>query len=415
MNVLSSESLPRERYAAGQIICRTGDPGHCAYVIEEGCVEVLRDDGAGERLVAVLSEGSMFGEVALLDRMPRTATVRAMEASSLVRIERDHVESLLVRADPVVQYLLRILLARFRNPFGVVPARRAVLADGAGGSALLDDVALQAAAVRTLSLARDLSHAIDDQQLELCYQPLLSFRDMSLVGFEALVRWHHPRLGAVSPMEFVPLAEKTGLIHRTGRWVLQRAIRDWPELKAHCVADGDLPPFVSVNLSAPELGRSEVPAAIARQLEQAGIPTPELHIELTETEIIHSVDVVSASLDTLRRMGFGVALDDFGTGYAGLDYLRSLPFTCIKIDKVFVQQMHTSERAMQIVKSALELATQLGMSSVAEGIEDARTASDLAGMGCTYAQGYFFGRPMPKEQIGPWLEVFRQRPPPIDV
>ena len=134
----------------------------------------------------------------------------------------------------------------------------------------------------------------------------------------------------------------------------------------------------------------------------------ELRIELTETIVISNLDAVSAALHQLRAMGVGIALDDFGTGYAGLSYLQTLPFSCIKIDKTFVQQMHTSERSFQIIKSALELSRLLDITTVAEGIEDAATGAALASMGCTYAQGYHYARPMPASSIAPWAQAFAQ-------
>jgi EAL domain-containing protein (putative c-di-GMP-specific phosphodiesterase class I) len=402
------DGLTRERFAAQDTVCRSGDPGDCAYVIEEGCVEVLRGEGADQRLVAVLSEGAMFGEVALLDRQPRTATVRALVPTRLVRIERDHVEQLLVRADPVIQHLMRLLLARFRNAFGVSAiSDRAVAPVGDAVYALAQDRDLQAAAVRTLSLARDLSHALEADQLELYYQPLVTFGDGALAGFEALLRWHHPKLGLISPMEFIPLAEKTGLIHRTGLWVIERALSDWLDLRK-LWPDGETGQ-ISINLSAPELSGEQIVETIQGCLQRHGIAHRELRVELTETIVIRSLDVVSGTLARLRQEGIGIALDDFGTGYAGLDYLQTLPFSCIKIDKTFVQQLNTSERSFHIVLSALELARELGMTTVAEGIEAQSIADQLQAMGCTYAQGYFYGRPMPKAQVAAWLDGHRAR------
>ena len=403
------DGLTREIFAPLEVVCRAGDPGVCAYVIEEGCVEVLRGEGGDQILVAVLSEGAMFGEVALLDRQPRTATIRALVPTRLVRIERDHVEELLLRADPVIQHLLRLLLARFRNPFGAgngtgQEAGRV----GDGVYAEQQDRDLQAAAVRTLSLARDLSHALDASQLELYYQPIIAFSDRSLAGFEALLRWHHPTMGLISPMEFIPLAEKTGLIHRVGQWVLERATADWLDLREICPTGRACQ--MSINLSAPELGGDHIVDAITSSLARRGIPAHELRVELTETIVIRSIDQVSLALERLRAAGVGIALDDFGTGYAGLDYLQTLPFSCIKIDKSFVQQINASERSLHIVKTALELARGLGMTTVAEGIEDQVIADQLKAMGCTYAQGYHFGRPMPKSAVAAWLQQFNASP-----
>jgi EAL domain-containing protein (putative c-di-GMP-specific phosphodiesterase class I) len=335
----------------------------------------------------------MFGEVALLDRQARTATVRALIPTTLVRIDRTHVEELLGRADPVIQYLLRLMLERFRNAQGDGSSRSAsapvALADPAPAA-----TDLHAAAVRTLSLAHDLSDAIDRGQLDLYYQPIVRLSDGSLAGYEALVRWRHPNLGVVRPDEFIPLAEKTGLVHRIGQWVLKRATTDWPLLRQQCAPVAHSTPFVSVNLSAPELCSPGIVESIGRCIASSGISAAELRIELTETVIISSVEQVSAAIAQLRAMGVGIALDDFGTGYAGLDYLQTLPFTAIKIDRAFVAQMHESERSFQIIKSALELSRLLGIATVAEGIEDAQTGAMLASMGCDYGQGYHYARPM---------------------
>lgn len=393
MHTLISE-FSREVLAAGAAVFQVGDTGDSAYVIESGCVEVLVGAAHAQQRVAVLAEGAMFGEVALLDRQARTATVRTLVPTTLVRIDRAHVEELLVRADPVIQYLLRLLLERFRSS-SAKSEQPPALPPLSGHAAFAPPEDLHAAAVRTLSLAHDLSDAIDRDQLDLYYQPIVRLPDGTLAGYEALVRWRHPQLGVVQPDEFIPLAEKTGLVHRIGQWVLQRATTDWPALRGTCAARAGERPFVSVNLSAPELCSPGIVEAVERCLQTTGMDAQELRIELTETVIISSVDKVSASIARLRAMGIGIALDDFGTGYAGLDYLQTLPFTTIKIDRAFVAHMHSSERSFQIIKSALALSQLLGISTVAEGIEDAATGTLLASMGCEYGQGYHYARPRP--------------------
>jgi len=395
----------REAFDSQTIIFQNGEFGDAAYVIESGCVEVLVGPMDDRRRVAVLAQGAMFGEVALLDRQTRTATVRALVPTVLVRIDRVHVDELLKRADPVIQYLLRILLERYRSSSArLEPSDQSVLGALDGPAEPAPGIDLHAAAVRTLSLAHDLSDAIRGNQLALYYQPIISMDDDALAGYEALVRWRHPRLGLVSPDEFIPLAEKTGLIHRIGQWVLNQAAADWQELRQHC-APGRAP-FMSVNLSAAELCDPLIVRRIQDCLVRHQMAPKDLRIELTETIVISSMETVAAAITQLRADGVGIALDDFGTGYAGLDYLQSLPFTSIKIDKSFVQQMQGSQRSLQIVKSALELARLLGLSVVAEGIEDEHIGQLLADMGCTYAQGYHYAMPMPKSQILPWLGAF---------
>jgi len=397
MHTLISD-FGREVFDAGLTVFQVGDTGDSAYVIESGCVEVLVGTAPAQQRVAVLAQGAMFGEVALLDRQTRTATVRALVPTTLVRIDRTHVEELLLRADPVIQYLLRLLLERFRSSSTKTEFDSTTAAlSGPGTLAPVED--LHAAAVRTLSLAHDLSDAIGRDQLDLYYQPIVRLANGSLAGYEALVRWRHPQLGVVQPDEFIPLAEKTGLVHRIGQWVLQRATADWPALRQTCAASPHERPFVSVNLSAPELCSAGIVETVQRCLHSQRMAPQELRIELTETVIISSVEKVSASIAQLRAMGIGIALDDFGTGYAGLDYLQTLPFTAIKIDRAFVAHMHVAERSFQIIKSALALSQLLGISTVAEGIEDAATGALLASMGCEYGQGYHYARPRPLHEL----------------
>jgi len=387
-------ALPREQLPAGHTVFRFGDPGDSAYVIESGSVEVL---SAGVRRIATLAAGALFGEVALLDQQPRTATVRTLEPTVLVCIDRGHVNELLKRTDPVIRHLLTLLLERFRS------SHPGTLTGGVMPHQAND----QEVALRTLMLTRDLSHALEHGQLELFYQPLIGFAERQLVGFEALVRWRHPGLGMIMPMEFIGLAEKTGLIHQLGFWVLQRAIADWSSLSHLCRGTGGLPPFVSVNLSAAELGDPHIVDTIREQLAAREMAPHELKIELTETVIIEDRATVGSVLEKLSALGIAVALDDFGTGYAGLDYLKTLPIACLKIDKTFVQEMASSLRSHEIVQSAINLAWALGLTTIAEGIEDEDTARRLNDMGCTVAQGYFFARPMPAGEVEGWLAAAR--------
>lgn len=385
-----NEGLPRESIAAGDSVFCFGEAGDSAYVVESGRVEVLAADG---RPLAVLGVGALFGEVALLDQQARTATVRALEPTTLLRIERDHVQALLKRADPVIRHLLTLLLARFRSAYP------GAMAAPAPGSQAPD----QEVALRTLMLTRDLDYGLAHGQLELFYQPLIGFSQRNLLGFEALVRWRHPVLGMIMPMEFIGLAEKTGLIHQLGQWVLQQALADWAQLRTFCHPASGLPAFISVNLSAPELSDPAIVGQVREILARNGIPPRELKIELTETVIIEDRDAVGAVLEQLSTLGVAIALDDFGTGYAGLDTVKSLPIACLKIDKTFVQEIGESLRSFEIVQSAIQLALSLGLTTIAEGIEDAETAERLSDLGCGVAQGYHFARPMPLGEVAGWL------------
>jgi len=396
--------LSLEQFAAGEIVFRAGERGDAAYVIESGSVEVLRGAEPDLRRINVMGPGSLVGEIALLDGKARTATVRALEPTRLVRIQKSLLESIMGRTDSVIQYIVRVLLDHVRRSSGApellpgaghdtsfLQAPRA--ADSGPADALSAE--LHKSAFRTLSLAQSLLEAIDRDQLILHYQPIVRCADGKLAGFEALVRWRHPTLGMIGPDEFIPLAEKTDLIHRIGDFVLRRAIADWVELRRRCVSDDGHPRFISINLSAPELCRLGIVECVDAVLKTQVVEPSEIRIELTETSIISNFEVVSQVAKQLRGMGLGIALDDFGKGYAGLDSLQLLPFSCLKIDKAFVDRMHASARSYQIIRSTIELARLLEMTTVAEGIEDRTTLDMLTGMGCVYAQGYHVGRPMP--------------------
>lgn len=405
MTIPIPAGFTREAHAAGVTLFQEGAQGDAAYLIESGCVEIVREVDGQPRRLDMLAADDIFGELALIDGLPRTATARTVVPTVLLRIDRGFFEDLLERAEPMVHYLLRLLLLRFRSERAARPAGQGAPAPRASAPAEDPAADLQATALRTLTLSSDLSAATQADQLELRYQPIVHLASGGLAGCEALVRWQHPRLGLIGPDEFIPLAERSRLIHRIGNWVLNRALDDWPQLRQRCRPAPGERPFVSVNLSAPELSAPGIADAILQALASRGIDPSELRIELTETTVIGNLQEVSSVTNRLRSAGVGIALDDFGTGYAGLSYLQDLPFTCLKIDRIFVGHMQVSERSHQIVRASLELARPLGLVTVAEGIEEGAVGSLLAAMGCTYAQGYHYARPLTKADFLAWPGV----------
>jgi EAL domain-containing protein (putative c-di-GMP-specific phosphodiesterase class I) len=388
-----TDCLPRDYFPAGHNICKAGDIGDSAYVIEVGTVEVLSGTG---RLIATMGPGELFGEMALLDQLPRTATIRTVTPATMLRIDRSHVHELLKKTDPVVRYLLNLLLDRFRQ--------RNMLSDTlAPLPGYAPENLDETTATRTLMLAQELSYAVAHGGLDLAYQPMVGFATHDIVGFEALIRWHHPLLGTIMPSNLIGLAEKTGLIHQVGHWVLKQAFSDWPQLRGACHAIGQQHPFLSVNLSAAELIKPDIVDTICQLLADANIEPQEFKIELTETLVIEDFDQVAAVLRKLAELGISIALDDFGTGYAGLDYLNKLPISCLKIDRSFIQESDFLPRGMEIVNTAISLAKALNMTTTVEGVETAAIARQLREMGCDIAQGYLYGHPMPLKTILLWI------------
>jgi diguanylate cyclase (GGDEF)-like protein len=249
-----------------------------------------------------------------------------------------------------------------------------------------------------LKMMTELRRAIRDGELFLHFQPLVSLRDRTLAGVEALVRWKHPVRGIVPPIEFVPFAEKTRLIVPLTRWVLTAALR---QARAWHQAGHPIP--VAVNISMRDLVDPKFPQLIATLLRDAGAQPSWLRLEITEGVIMAEPERAIDTLDQLRRLGVGLAIDDFGTGYSSLAYLHRLPIDQIKIDKSFTAQMAGASNRANIVRASVDLGHSLRLEIVAEGVEDARTWDLLAALGCDLAQGYLMSRPISAEEVLPWL------------
>ncbi|MET0269651.1 MAG: EAL domain-containing protein [Sphingomonas sp.] len=248
------------------------------------------------------------------------------------------------------------------------------------------------AARRRLGLETELRRAIENADLHLAFQPLITLSTGRVSSFEALARWEHPERGAISPVEFIPVAEECGLIVPLGRWALDAAattLADWDRRAGH-VTDA----HVSVNLSAIQLARDDVVRAVSGSLTRMRIGGERLTLELTESAIIGDPERATRALLGLKDLNAKIAMDDFGTGYSSLAYLQKLPIDILKIDRSFVSGMMTDNDSESIVRAVLSLAKALGMRTTAEGVESAELANRLATLGCTWGQGYHFARPL---------------------
>jgi diguanylate cyclase (GGDEF)-like protein len=235
-------------------------------------------------------------------------------------------------------------------------------------------------------MERDLREAIALEQFELYYQPLVSLEDQRVLAFEALIRWHHPLRGFVSPAEFIPVAEETGLINEIGGWVLEAATKQalsWPS---------DI--SVAVNVSPVQFRTGQLQFKVVSALNKSGLPAERLLLEITEGVFLQDGEQTGAVLNDLKALGVRFAMDDFGTGYSSLSYIRKFPFDKIKIDQSFVRGMNDDPESKAIVRAVTNLCRDLGMKSTAEGVETEEQAAILRSLGCDTAQGYFFGRPM---------------------
>lgn len=260
---------------------------------------------------------------------------------------------------------------------------------------------MRTAPLEALRMQTDLRRAIDRNELELAFQPIVDLRTGQLAGFEALVRWPGGARGPVPPAVFIPVAEECGLIGPLGAWILGAAcqwMRGWQDRL------GASPLSISVNVSPVQLARADLSDAIEAAVAQSGVDIRRVKLEVTETAFGQDVDLVSTRLAALRESGFRVIIDDFGTGYSSLSRLHRLPFDGLKIDQSFVQAMRTDSDCRDIVRSVIALGRSLGVEIVAEGVEDAETGRALLKLGCTMAQGYHFARPLTEAQADALLE-----------
>jgi diguanylate cyclase (GGDEF)-like protein len=250
-------------------------------------------------------------------------------------------------------------------------------------------------------LELDLRKAIQANQFELYFQPLVNLQRERITGFEALLRWHHPRRGMVPPGEFIPLAEEIGLIIQIGEWVLQKACHyaaSWPE-----------PVKVAVNISTVQFKGRSLVTAVTQALEDSGLDPARLELEITESVMVHDFDVALSVLHELKKLGVSISMDDFGTGYSSLSYLRAFPFDKIKIDQSFVRELGKRSDCTAIIRAVTSMCDSLGITATAEGVETAQQLSLLQAERCTEIQGYLVSKPRPAPEIPDLIRHFGNR------
>ena len=268
-------------------------------------------------------------------------------------------------------------------------------AKGAGrGRHEIFEATMHARAVRMLEMETDLWRALERDELRLHYQPIIELERGTISGLEALVRWQHPTRGLVSPGDFIPIAEESGLIVPIGWWVLEEACRQalaWQEQFG--------PLWMSVNLSPKQLTQPDMFERVQGAIERTGFDANLLKLEVTESVIMENTEAAAQMLKQIKELGARFSMDDFGTGYSSLSYLHRFPLDTIKIDRSFVSQMQPGARDHEIVATIVSMARGLKMSVVAEGVETAAQLDNLRDMRCGYAQGFFMSKPQPAAQI----------------
>jgi len=372
-----------ELFKAGELVFAEGDAPTCAYLIEAGRIEISTTQLGEPRLLAELGPGMLLGEMAVLDDSTRTASARALTDCRLIPIDKAQFAERLANADPVVRALLMSQLTRYRSALarltGEVDGSDPVLA------AQPDD----ADAVDKIRLESELRAALERKELEVRLQPIEEIVSGRIAGYEALVRWQHPERGAVSPAEFIRLAEETSLIVPIGDYVLARVCDMLVEFRTR----GRKPlPFIAANLSGRQIDDPGLVGRILDLLRARDLPPDRLKLEVTESLVMDHARIGDL-IAHCHSVGMPVALDDFGTGYSNLGPLLTLNFDQIKLDASFIKALDRP-RGVAMVGVIVGMARALDCDLVAEGVETREQREILHRLGCRYAQGWLVGKPL---------------------
>lgn len=415
--------------AAGTQVFQEGEPGDCAYIIQSGEIELSMLINGKLSPFALLKKGELFGEMALIDNSFRSATAIAKTDVELMIISRDYIAQKIELSDPTIRMLLQVVLERYRDIHARLHDVSESLTEHESSSAnstissffsqylklsskLASAITHRQAPSHASDIDRDLEstsdsitkennlkHALDNNEFELYYQPIVSMPQGTIAGCEALIRWNSPTLGFTPPDKFIGLAERTGLIIPLGKWITEQACRAAYEFRKH----RDI--YMSINLSSRQFESASFMADIENAVKAANISNDCIKLEITESILMANPELAEASLNKLKAADFSIAIDDFGTGYSSFSYLHRFPIDTLKIDQSFVNAMFSNERSMEIVRTISLLAKNLSMKTIAEGIEEKNQSQQLDSFGCDYGQGYMYSRPVP---FGDFLELLKE-------
>lgn len=387
----------RRSFRAGERIFTEGDAPDVAYLLDSGRIEVWATQGSKRLSLSFLGPGEILGEMAVIDRAPRSASADAITDVVVTEIRADQLRERLDEADPVLRGLLIGLLSRYRR--GLRAARVGVLSEPEEEHSPAE-ADQQRRVADKIRLERELLEAIEREELRVVFQPIYDLRGACIAGFEALVRWDHPVRGSVSPAEFIALAEETSLIVPVGHYALRKSCQLLAEMDERL--QGRAFPWIAVNISGRQSAVPDFADLLARTAGEAGVDPRRLKAEITESLAL-DYERVSELIARCRSYGIGVSLDDFGTGYSGLGHLYRLDFDAIKLDQSFVRPLPADAKAAALVRGIAGLLTGMGAEMVAEGVETIEQARLLKEFGVRYLQGWLIGKPQDPAQSIPML------------
>ena len=370
----------------GETLYRQGDTFDTAYIIAEGEIILYRDIDGHRTNLEIRPAGSVVGELSILTCALREASAEANCPCRVFEIPAHLIASRFEKLDPV----LRACVETSIN-FSATLRTKITPGDNTATHAptTLNDAD---ALIQLLTLESEISQGLTNDEFAMVYQPIVRMTDERIVGFEALMRWHHPEHGFVPPDTFIRVAEEMNTITQLTHFALSEACAALTSF--HSATEGHDDLYVSVNVSGFDVGQDGFLDFLEHVLDKNGLERRHLRLELTETALVPSSETAAANLRKLQMQGFNISVDDFGTGYSNLSYLKTLPLTALKIDRAFAGDADENAVSKSIVRMLVTLGRDLGVDIVAEGLETQNCVDTLAELGCPLAQGYHYFKPM---------------------
>lgn len=395
----------RAVFEPGHVIFREGEARGDCYIIEEGEVDISTSLNGRDVHLATLSKGDIFGEMALVDDGPRSATATTASRVEVFIISRGLLETRMNNLDPLIGLLVRLMIERYRTKrqFPAMMAEselerealeQAMVAYkrdfyGSTGSFSIE----QEQVFQELKMEQKIRQAAKNNEFQPFLQPILSLPEQRVTGFETLIRWFNPKQGMIPPNEFIPVAERTGCVQLLDMLMLRRVCELIPDfLKVFEGYEDTF--FISVNLSGIHFENIDVISGVRDIISASGVDPKFIKLEITESALIGDPHMAMEVLEDFKDIGVTTALDDFGTGYSSLGYLHRFAIDSLKIDRAFVSQIHEDHKSLDIVRAIVALAKNFRMGVIAEGIECPDEVNTLSAIGCEMGQGFLFSKPL---------------------
>jgi diguanylate cyclase len=373
------------KIAKDTVLFKQGEAGDCAYVIESGKVLVYLEIDQKIVPIAQIKKGEIFGEMSLIDSLPRSASVKAVEDTVLNVVTKDQLIERFQGSDQLVQLLLKVMMNRVRKNNTSLSQVTSGNADEATDDAMMDGF-------ENLKFENRLQEALNNQEFEMFYQPIINMQDNAVVGAEALIRWKDPVIGYIQPDKFIDFLENSSLMVSVGHWIFERCFQDFHKIKS--VFGDDF--IMSINVSGRQFTHPDFLLDLEKLTWKHKLSPKNIKLEVTERVMMNGVVAIEI-LDQCKAKGFHISIDDFGTGYSSLQYLSQMPVSYLKIDKSFVSKINADPKVMAVIKSIVFMAQALGMDIIAEGVETLEERETLLQLGAYFAQGWLYSKALPMD------------------